>query len=533
MDVECSWGASLRTGRMMWRPPPATAACPRLTRPLHMSTLGALESAPQVASESSVQTHHGTRPRRLESWKEIAVYLSRTVRTVQRWEREQGLPVQRLQHNKQPTVFARVDEIDRWWDERRVTLESDRGDGANDVELKPADALLSETGAPPPQIVGSTVPEPITARLWNRWGVRWMGTAAAALGVVWLVTAYNAAAHAAESQRLYHEGREFWKQRTPEGFRQALARFEQSIEVDPDNAQAYAGLSDTHALLEAFGIAPAAEALPKARVTSIKAVDLQPSLGEAHASLAFVFWQENHRAEAMRVIERAIALDPRYATARHWYALFLQDSGRYQEAVREGKAARALDPTSPVIGSDLAVMLRNAGEAGQARALLEDFVLENPTFAGHRWELAEAYRKEGRYESALEQMNYAVRLGDNRPLTLARLATLQARNGIVRGALDTARRLRSMIERGEYVAPPVLIEALMAAGDLDSAFRLITDAAEKNESWVAELVARRHANVFDALTKDARWVRLEPEIRVITARLTKDTLESRPSPEAK
>jgi tetratricopeptide (TPR) repeat protein len=455
------------------------------------------------------------------------------VRTVQRWEREQGLPVHRLQHNKQPTVFAYVDEIDRWWDERRVALESDHGDGTNGVESNAAAVLPSEADTSPMVNVAPTVPEPITARLWNRQGLRWIGLAVAALVVASLITAYDAAADAAESERLYHEGRAFWKQRTPEGFRQALARFEQSIAVDADNAQAYAGLADTHALLEAFGIVPAADALPKAHAAAIEAVRLGPALGEAHASLAFVLWEQNNRAEALRVMERAIALDPNYATARHWYALFLQDSGRYQEAVREGKAAHALDPKSPVIGSDLAVMLRSAGEAAQARALLEDLVLEYPTFAGHRVELAEAYRKERRYEQALEQMNFAIRLGDVRPPTLARMATLQARNGIVRGALDVARRLRSMHERGEHVAPHVMVEALTAAGDFDSAFRLLTGAVEKNESWVSELVAKHDDDVFDDLKKDARWVRLEPDIRAISARFIKDTLHARPAPDTK
>jgi tetratricopeptide (TPR) repeat protein len=443
---------------------------------------------------------------------------------VQRWEREQGLPVHRLPHNKQSSVFAYPAEIDRWWDERRVALEADRADWI-DADVRPGE-LDADTAA-----VGDRDAAPRVRRL------RGLGlslvAAALVVGVVWMAAAYSDAADAAESRRLYQEGRVLWKQRTPAGFTQALAHFEASLAADTENAQALSGLADTYSLLEAFGVMAAADALPKAHTAAAKAVEIAPDLGEARASLAMVLWEQNDRKAAMRVMEQAIALDPQYATARHWYALFLQDSGRYQDAVREGKAARALDPQSPVIGSDLAIMLRSAGETAQARALLEDLVLENPTFAGHRVELAEAYRREGQYERALEQMNSAIRLGDVRPPTLARLATLQARNGIPRAALDVARRLRTMHERGEHVAPPAMIEALAAAGDHDSAFRLIADAVEQHQSWIVELVGTSHADVFKGLKKDPRWVRLQPGIDAITARFVKDTVGSRPSPEAK
>ena len=81
----------------------------------------------------------------------------------------------------------------------------------------------------------------------------------------------------------------------------------------------------------------------------------------AGGALAFVLWERNDREAALRKMEQAIALDPKYATARHWYALFLQDSGRHADAVREGTIARSLDASSPVIGSDLAIMPQSEG----------------------------------------------------------------------------------------------------------------------------------------------------------------------------
>lgn len=458
--------------------------------------------------------------RRLDSWKEIAVYLNRTVRTVQRWERELGLPVHRVKRQKLPAVFAYAHELDAWWQERRVEVEADES-----LEQQPA------SPAPVDQAPGVKQSAVVDAGLVR---TRRVGRTMAMTGVAMLLGmaaiplwgTYRAAESRRQAEALYTQGRAAWNQRTPAGFRQAIEQFEQAIALDPQNARAYAGLADSHALLEAFGVEPAAEALPQALAAAERAVALAPGLGEAHTSLAFVLWEMNDREAALRRIEQAIVLDPNYATARHWYALFLQDAGRYADAVREGTLARSLNPASAVIGSDLAIMLRNAGEPDLARALLEELVVENPTFPGHRHELAEAYRLAGRFDLALEQMSYAVKLGDARGTTLARLAWLQARNGVPKEAASTARRLRTMHEQGKHVPQHAMVEALTASGDFDSAFRLLAEGIRTEAAWVSTVWAR--SDVYGDLMADRRWKTHAPGIEAIVARVRKDSEHTRP-----
>jgi tetratricopeptide (TPR) repeat protein len=462
---------------------------------------------------------------RLESWKEIAAYLRRTVRTVQRWEREQGLPVHRLRHNKLATIFAYPSELDRWWAERRLQIESEEGQRFADAEASSSGQVPA--AVPPPTISSHAPCDELLARR-RRTVVAVACVSLAVLAVAWVGGEVRLESRSAGAERLYLKGRRSWNQRTPQGFQQALAAFQHSLELDPVNARAFSGLADTYSLLEAFGIFKPEDALPKALAAARKAVELAPDLGETHTSLSFVLWETGDRQAAFQEIRRAIALNPQYSTARHWHALYLQDSGQYQDAVHEGRAARALDPESSIIGSDLAIMLRNAGRADEARALLEELALARPTFADIRVQLAEAYRLNGQYDRALEQITFAIQNGDERASTIARLGWLQAKNGIPRGALDSARRLRMMQEQGGTVPPQAMVEALTASGDFDTALRLIAGGVRQESQWVTMIPM---SDVYAALVADPRWRQLAPGVQAITDRVLRDTVASRPAPE--
>src|ERR1700723_1624691 len=134
-----------------------------------------------------------------------------------------------------------------------------------------------------------------------------------------------------EAYESYLKGRYFWNKRTADGLKVALAYFKQAIEEDPKYAQAYSGLADTYALLGdwQYAVMTPKEAFPKAKVAAIKALELDSSLGEAHNSLAFVLdgfdWDFD---SAGKEFQRAIELNPGYATAHHWYAWHLSELGR-------------------------------------------------------------------------------------------------------------------------------------------------------------------------------------------------------------
>ena len=145
-----------------------------------------------------------------------------------------------------------------------------------------------------------------------------------------------------EAYDLYLKGRYFWNKRTAEGFRQAADYFQQAIDKDPNYGRAYAGLADTFSLMSAWYLGPQNELMPKARTAALRALELDESLAEAHASLALI--RENYDYDwsgSEKEFRRAIQLGPQYATAHQWYAEFLSWQGRFEEAFAESDQAQA------------------------------------------------------------------------------------------------------------------------------------------------------------------------------------------------
>ena len=174
-----------------------------------------------------------------------------------------------------------------------------------------------------------------------------------------------------EAYEAYLRGRYLWNKRTADGLVRAVDYFNQAIARDPNYAAAYSGLADTYALLgdwEYAAMSPK-EAMPKALSAARKALQLDDSLGEAHASLAFCLegfdWDF---AAAEREFQRAIDLNPGYATAHHWYAWHLSLVGRNKEAIAEMQKAVSLDPVSPVVNADLAELLLIARLPDESRS---------------------------------------------------------------------------------------------------------------------------------------------------------------------
>jgi len=168
---------------------------------------------------------------------------------------------------------------------------------------------------------------------------------------------------------LYLQGRYFWNKRTGEGFQRATDYFQQAIERDPNYARAYAGLADTDGLMSTWYAGPQNELMPKGRAAALKALQLDDTLAEAHASLALI--AENYDYDwqtAEKEFKRAIQLDPGYATAHQWYAECLSWLGRFEEALAESEKARQLDPLSMIIAADHAAILYYARQYDRALA---------------------------------------------------------------------------------------------------------------------------------------------------------------------
>ena len=161
---------------------------------------------------------------------------------------------------------------------------------------------------------------------------------------------------------LYLQGRYFWNKRTEEGFQRAADYFQQAIERDPSYAPAYAGLADTLGLTSTYYLGLPNELMPKGRTAALKALQLDDTLAEAHTSLALI--AENYDYDwqtAGKEFQRAIQLDPGYATAHQWYAEYLSWLGRFDEALAESEKARQLDPLSMIIAADHATSCTTPG----------------------------------------------------------------------------------------------------------------------------------------------------------------------------
>ena len=209
-----------------------------------------------------------------------------------------------------------------------------------------------------------------------------------------------------EAYDLYLKGRYFWNKRGGENFERAAGYFQQAIGKDPHYARAYAGLADTYGLMSTWGAAPPNEFMPKARAAARQALEMDETLAEAHASLALV--AENFDYDwktAEKEFQRAIELDPDYATGRQWYAEHLSWQGRFDEALAESERAQRLDPLSLIIATDRGTILYYARQYDPAIAECRGVLSMDPRFDLARAFAVFALAKEGKFPEALEEID--------------------------------------------------------------------------------------------------------------------------------
>ncbi|HEX3102625.1 MAG TPA: hypothetical protein VHQ01_12565, partial [Pyrinomonadaceae bacterium] len=165
----------------------------------------------------------------------------------------------------------------------------------------------------------------------------------------------------AEAYECYLRGRFLWNKRTPDGINRSIEEYQKAIMLDTNYAMGYTGLADAYALLEQIGGVPSSENLPKARAAADRALQLDDSLAEAHASSAKIYEQMWRWPEAEAEYKRSISLNPNYPRAHQWYALFLRTQNRFDEAMVEIKRAQELDPLSAGISANaaFAYLLKN------------------------------------------------------------------------------------------------------------------------------------------------------------------------------
>jgi len=284
-----------------------------------------------------------------------------------------------------------------------------------------------------------------------------------------------------EAYESYLKGRYFWNKRTADGLKVALAYFNQAIDEDPKYPQAYSGLADTYALLGdwQYAVMTSKEALPKAKAAAIKALELDSTLAEAHNSLAFCLdgfdWDID---SAGKEFQRAIELNPGYATAHHWYAWHLGLLGRYDEAIAEMRKAENLDPLSLIINTDLAELFVLAHSYDESIRQSRKTIEMDPNFALAHNQLGQAYLQEHMLAEAVAELQQAVQLSGDSPTCIANLA----RAYVVSGKRSEAVKLLGDLEKRSnpthsYASEIAMIYASL--GDTDRAMNWLEKGCEE------------------------------------------------------
>jgi TolB-like protein/Flp pilus assembly protein TadD len=286
-----------------------------------------------------------------------------------------------------------------------------------------------------------------------------------------------------EAHQLYLKGRYFWNKRTATDFKTAIGYFQQAIDKDPSFALAYAGLADTYVLMSGFAAASPKESLPKAKAAALRALELDNTLGEAHASLgqALVAYDFDF-AGANREFRRAIELNPNYATAHQWYAESgLIPLGRFDEAIAEINRALELDPLSVIINADVGGVLFNARHYDEAIAQLRKTLEMDPGFYYAHWNLGQVLEMKGLTNEAMAEYEKAMSL-DPDPLPQALIGRLYAKMGRTKEALAVLDQLRQA--SGErYVSPYNFAIVYAGLGQKEEAIRFLKQTYEERDGY--------------------------------------------------
>ena len=307
--------------------------------------------------------------------------------------------------------------------------------------------------------------------------------------------------------QLYLKGRYCWNKRSQEGLRKAIEYFEQAIANDPDYAMAYAGLADCYGVIGSagYGDPPPRDAMVKAKATALKAIELDETLAEAHASLAFVrFRWDWDWLQAEKEFYRAVELNPNYASARHWYAFYLAAMGRLEEGIAEMNRARELDPLSLVVNTGLGRLLHFAREYDQAIEQYQKTLEMDPTFAQVHFDLGMAYLQKGMFEEATARFQKGVTLSGGLPAMVMALGYVHA----LRGKRAEAEQILDQLQepsKQRQISPLYKAFIYAALGKKDQAFEELQRGYEDRSGL---LVYLKVEPMFDSLRADPRFQNL-------------------------
>jgi DNA-binding winged helix-turn-helix (wHTH) protein/TolB-like protein/cytochrome c-type biogenesis protein CcmH/NrfG len=310
----------------------------------------------------------------------------------------------------------------------------------------------------------------------------------------------------------YIRGQYFWNQRTPDSLRQAITHFERAIADDPAYALAYAGIADcylTFATAEILmsGMAQSDE-LQKAKAAALKSLELDDTLAEAHTALAAVLAVTGDPA-SHREFERAIEINPNYATAYNFYCIRLMGDGQFDEALKKIKRAAEIDPLSAAINTNFGMALYRQRRYDEALQQLNRSLELNPNFPRTHYAIGMVYGQQRRYDEAIKELERTVELSQGSAVSLAALAHAQALSGRRQQAEQILPRLLGMFDRGQ-VSPYYVAMVYAGLGQHDQAFAWLEKLTRKDNLGLLQ-----KDQAFDSLRADPRFAEVVRRVSAV------------------
>ena len=287
------------------------------------------------------------------------------------------------------------------------------------------------------------------------------------------------------------KGRSYWNQRSEVGIKKAIEQFNAAIQADGSYAEAYSGLADSYTALGYFSYLNPNDVFPRAKAAADKALELDPTLAEAHASLGYYNlyyawdWKESEKE-----FRRAIALNPNYATAHDWYSVYLLAMGRPEEAMVEIRRAQQLDPLSPLINTEIGFQFYYDKRYDEAIQQLRNTLQTDPKFPlAHLW-LGRAYQQKGMYEEAISEYRQTDTSWPQWVVSLAAIGNVEGIAGKTAEARDMLSKLNTLSEV-KYVTPYGTALLYAGLGDKVQTFNWLDRAVQGRSHWLV-------------------WIRLDP-----------------------
>jgi TolB-like protein/Tfp pilus assembly protein PilF len=303
-----------------------------------------------------------------------------------------------------------------------------------------------------------------------------------------------------EAYQAYLKGRYYWNRRTTENIKKAIEQFKSATDRDPNYALAYAGLADCYVVLNEYAGVPTSETAPQAKAYAERAIAIDGQLGEPHAALGTVNEQLWQWEKAEREYKRAVELNPNYATAYHWYSIFLKGLGRFDEAALMIKRAQELDPLSSVISINISRMYQLQNDHNASIENTRKLIELDPSFALAYDYLGLSYLKQGRNAEAIANLETAVELSKRASVALMDLGYGYAVTGKRAEAIAIAKELEEKYAKKETSARNVAA-VYAGLGENDKAFEWL----EKDFQTRDDLLVIRWQIPYETLRADPRY----------------------------